>query len=148
MVYPLIIWSAAPTTRKSTGRRAAQCAAPTAQPAQTGRVLDPPLRNPLRRSGLAVGAGPRTARGLGDREGRPYGKTETGSVLRRGGPWASRRRVCKPRGHPHPSGLRPATFPLQGGRLGGRPQGSPLRRKRAGSVSSVNPGAAVEPHLS
>ena len=89
-MYPLIIWSAAPTTRKSTGRRAAQCAAPTAQPAQTGRVLDPPLRNPLRRSGLAVGAGPRPARGLGDREGRPYGKTETGSVLRRGGPWASR----------------------------------------------------------
>ena len=66
------------------------------------------------------------------------------------------------REHPHPSGLRPATFPLQGGRLLGGHTGPPLRAdrniseragegtrpygsKRTGSVGSAESGAVVEP---
>ena len=41
------------------------------------------------------------------------------------------------REHPHPSGLRPATFPLEGGRLSDGRKGRPLRRNRTGSVGSV-----------
>ena len=49
--------------------------------------------------------------------------------LSRGAPWGSRQKLPQPRVHPHPAGRRPATFPLQGGRLAGGHMGPPLRRK-------------------
>ena len=55
-----------------------------------------------------------------------------------------RSKSCLSREHPHPppSG---APSPLKGEGCG-RPQGSPLRRKRTRSVGSAKPGAAIEPH--
>ena len=56
------LWSAALITRKSTGRRAAQCAAPTVQPVQTGRAGEAPA--PRRNTGSrSPGTGPRAAFG-------------------------------------------------------------------------------------
>ncbi len=69
----------------------------------------------------------------------PYGIYECFPIPGRGGPWASRRRVCKPRGHPHPSGLRPATFPLQGGRLFGRRIAAPTVHRKPVGAHSMRP---------
>ena len=80
----------------------------------------------LRRFPISVGAAHWAARGfralhtflqpcMGDPRGRPsapYRFSTNFPGLGRGGPWASRWGVCIPRKHPHPSGLRPDTFPL------------------------------------
>ena len=83
-------------------------------------------RRILRRFPISVGAAHWAARGFralhmflqprrGDPRGRPsepYRFSTNFPGLGRGGPWASRWGVCIPRKHPHPSGLRPDTFPL------------------------------------
>ena len=83
-------------------------------------------RRILRRFPISVGAAHWAARGFralhmflqpcrGDPRGRPsepYRFSTNFPGLGRGGPWASHWGVCIPRKHPHPSGLRPDTFPL------------------------------------
>ena len=136
-------------------------------------------RRILRRFPISVGAAHWAARGfralhmflqpcMGDPCGRPsepYRFSTNFPGLGRGGPWTSRWGVCMPRKHPHPSGLRPDTFPLSGGRLeraglgpaptandenGFTPSSGPVPDRpakiRTGSVGSANPGAVVEPH--
>ena len=70
-----------------------------------------------RRGGLWPSARPSPHRGEGGPEGRMRGVGSKNSL------WG-------PRAHPHPSGLRPSTFPLEGGRFLGVP--APVRGRRFG----------------